>query len=85
MSITVKIDKNVPLPEVSYLQPVPLKEMEVGDSFLLKKLTFKMKAALRQRITRFQKAHPKTMFSMRQEERQGDLFSIRVFRMKDVK
>jgi hypothetical protein len=83
----IKIDKNVPLPEVTYLPPIPLDKMKVGDSILLKKLTERNKAAIRQRITRYQNSHYPKQFAMRQVDGKTgarQLLSVRVFRMKDA-
>lgn len=77
---SIKIQKNVPLPEKSEPIPdLPLTKMVVGDSFQLTGVSDKMKNAIRMRLNRYQNSNPPVAFSMRTVE-EG---TIRIFRMED--
>lgn len=79
----MKIERNVPLPEhISSrinIGPLPLKEMEVGDSFFLscsEEQINKMLTSLRVRLSRFTQNHPDFKFSSTKEGK-----GIRVWRV----
>ena len=81
----IKIDKKVPFPEVSELpSKLPLKDMVVGDSFLLKVNPDSSRSALRQRLSRYQNSNPPSKFIIRVEkDGKGRDVGLRVFRFKD--
>jgi len=79
---SIKIDNDVPLPDMSYLPKIPLSDMKVGNSILLKKMDARKLQALRARITRFYRKHPYHQFSVRKEE-DAKSGTYRLFRLKD--
>ena len=88
----IKIDTDVPLPPKPAPTPeLPLAELKVGHSFVLKKINDKTKAAIRQRMTRYQNSNPPVSFSMQSiREYRGkvavdteDTWTLRIFRIED--
>jgi len=83
----IKIDKDVPLPLKPAPTPdMPLAELEVGHSFVLKNIDDKAKAAIRQKMTRYQNSNPPVRLSMqstRENLGQLDTWVIRIFRTED--
>jgi hypothetical protein len=78
--MTISIDSNVPVPERTDLPTLPLEEMKVGQSFLLKMDNTgnnKTIQALRQRICRYQNKVEGARFSVRKDEG-----GMRVFRIE---
>jgi len=78
MSIT--IEKGIPLPERAKLPPLPLAEMEIGDSFLIEIKKHNHYTALVQQVQRFQKKHLPKKFSIRKVPATEN---VRVFRVED--
>ena len=76
--MTITIEKNVPMPQRTRLPELPFGAMEVGDSFLVPLLTQDSQsgASLRQRVSRFQRAHEPKKFSTVKSEG-----GMRVFRV----
>ncbi len=64
--MTIKIEKNVPVPQRSRIPPLPLADMAIGDSFKapIKSADQKGVSSLRQRVSRFQKSYPTMRFSV---------------------
>lgn len=77
----IRIEKNVPLPIRSVVPPLPLEEMEIGDSFKLELEDEKDRGTVRQRLFRFQAKNPPKRFSMCSI---SDT-TVRVFRVEDLK
>jgi hypothetical protein len=77
MSSSIKIEKNVPLP--ARVPPLPLDKLKIGDSFLVPLKNKSDKAAIRQRLHRFQLNNVPVCLSMQKE---GDN-AVRVYRIKD--
>ena len=75
----IKIEKNVPLPMRSKVPPLPLEQLAVGDSFLLKVKDKTFRATVRQRLYRHQKANPNVRLSMRTVDKD----TVRIFRLED--
>lgn len=77
---SIQIEKNVPVPDRRRFPPLPLDEMEIGDSFVLEISDHKGKLALGQRLYRFQiKNWPKKFgYTTIDDER------VRIFRTKDA-
>lgn len=76
----IKLEKTLPLPEPMNRSPdLPLADMEVGHHFQLKNIDDKTKAAIRQKIRRYQVSNPPKVFRL-QTVAEG---TILVFRMKD--
>jgi hypothetical protein len=63
---TIKIEKNVPVPQRTRIPSLPLDQMEVGDSFAapIKATDPKAVSSLRQRVSRFQRVNPQMRFSV---------------------
>ncbi len=80
MSKRFQIDKHVPLPERSNLPPLPLNDMEIGDSFLLDTPGKNDKSALRARLWRYQNNNQPKRFSM---IREADNEQVRIHRTHD--
>ena len=76
----IKIEKNVPLPTRSIIPPLPLEEMQVGDSFALKASGTREHNAIRQRLHRFQQSNPPKKFSMRTIDDK----TVRIFRVENA-
>ena len=76
----IKIQKNVPLPpKPEPIPDLPLAQMVVGDSILVKDVSDKMKNAIRMRLIRYQNSNPPVVFSMR-TVKDGE---VRIFRIED--
>ena len=78
---SIKIERNVPLPVSSDVPSLPLEQMLVGESFVLKLNSDTDKSTVRQRVGRFQRNNPPKRFSVRMVENK----SLRVFRVNDYK
>ena len=75
------IEKDVPVPNVNNLPKLPLKEMQVGDSFPVnvgQDSSSRAVQTLRQRISRHQTANPETRFTVKRDPK-GD--GMRVWRV----
>jgi len=76
----ITIEKNVPMPvRRKSLPPLPLPKMEVGDSIVVEMKHPADKAAIRQRLVRYEKSHPPVKFSMNNYEKT----MVRIHRIKD--
>ena len=54
--MSIRIEKNVPIPKRAELPDLPLNQMEIGNSFVLD-IDDSGRGALRQRIYRYQKSN----------------------------
>jgi len=81
MSTDIKIEKNIPVPTRSKIPPLPLGEMEIGDSFRAPVSADNAKevSSLRQRVARYQRSHPQKRFSVVIDD--SDDRHMRVFRI----
>lgn len=73
----VIIEHNVTIPIRSNIPPLPLAEMRVGDHFTLIIKTAAERAAVRQRLSRFQAKNPPAKFGIKKTGRN----EIRVHRL----
>lgn len=78
--MSIQIEKNIPVPQRSKIPPLPLGEMDIGDSFLapVEASNAKEVSSLRQRVARFQKANHDKRFSVVIDENEK---RMRVFRI----
>lgn len=78
--MSIQIEKNIPVPQRSKIPPLPLAEMEIGDSFLapVDSSNTKEVGSLRQRVARFQKSNSHKRFSVVIDEKEQ---RMRVFRI----
>jgi hypothetical protein len=76
--MSIRIEKNIPLPQRSRLPDLPFQEMQIGDSFLAPVSCGDKKSigALRQRVSRFQRMNPKMRFSVVQDGEQMRVFRV---------
>lgn len=80
MTQKFKIEKNVPMPVRSQVPPLPLGELDVGQSFVYELEDERDHAVIRQRLTRFQKRNPPVRFSMNRI----DETKVRIHRIEDA-
>jgi hypothetical protein len=73
------IEKNVDPPAKAVRLQMPLKDLEIGDSFLVKIPRDISEATVRQRMHRFQKKNPGVRLSLRRV----DAHFMRLFRVED--
>jgi hypothetical protein len=76
----IKIEKGVPLPELSRIPTLPLIKMDVGDSFVISASSERDRQTIRQRLSRFQLITKPKMFSMRKTDDEH----VRVYRIDDA-
>lgn len=76
----IRIEKNVPMPTRSAIPPLPLEDMEIGDSFALRASGTRDHNVIRQRLHRFQRNNPPRKFSMRTVDDE----TVRIFRVEDA-
>ena len=77
----IKIENSIPLPSLlSNIPPLPLGEMKIGDSFLVKVDSKSDQSTIRQRTHRYRVKHPSVRFSVWKEDDKH----VRVFRIADA-
>jgi len=76
--MSIHIEKNIPIPQRSRLPDLPFRDMQVGDSFLapVPAGDHRLIGALRQRVSRYQKANPDQKFSVVRDGEQMRVFRI---------
>ena len=76
--MSIHIEKNIPIPQRSRLPDLPFREMQVGDSFLapVGAEDQRLINALRQRVSRYQRANPERRFSVVKDKDQMRVFRI---------
>jgi len=76
--MSIRIEKNVPLPQRSRLPDLPFQNMQIGDSFLAPVPVGDQRliGALRQRVSRYQKTNPDQRFSVVKDGEQMRVFRI---------
>ncbi len=78
-SKTIRISKSVPMPVRTSVPDLPLDQMVPGDSFKVGIDSPRDYVTIRQRLYRYQTAHPPVKFSMQKI----DTDNVRVFRIED--
>lgn len=76
--MSIHIEKNIPIPQRSRLPDLPFQEMQIGDSFLapVGSEDQRLINALRQRVSRYQRANPEQRFSVVKDNDQMRVFRI---------
>jgi hypothetical protein len=76
--MSIHIEKNIPIPQRSRLPDLPFREMQIGDSFLapVSSDDQRLISALRQRVSRYQRANPDRRFSVVKDKDQMRVFRI---------
>jgi hypothetical protein len=79
MTDEIIIRGDLPMPVRSAVPPLPLEHMEIGKYILVPATSKNERGTIRQRINRYQLAHPPTSFSMSVIDDEN----VRIFRMDD--